>query len=333
MKSTNYNHGRLAWAAGLASLAIALTACGTAAPAADGSSGKVDVQGAMPEPTDAKTVKEYTSFDGVAAYEPAASLLPEDIRKKGVLVFGTDPTASPTKFVGSDGKTFVGLDADIARALGKVLDVQVAFKSTTFDALIPGLQAKRFDAAIADMGVTKERLEVIDMVGYVLGGHAIATNAGNPLGIGEKSMCGHKVGVAAGSIQAVKRGPAYSSECVTAGNPAIELITLPNQQELLLQVSSGQIDAGYMDAPAIAWAAKQNPDKIELAATIPGSILSMGILNGSPLTAALVPAMKHLATLPEYDEIGEKWGMNYATIDPKYLDSYETPPTPPTTQG
>lgn len=60
--------------------------------------------------------------------------------------------------------------------------------STTFDGLIPGLQAKRFDAAIAAMGVTKERPEVIDMVGYVLGGHAIATKAGNPLGLG-RSPC------------------------------------------------------------------------------------------------------------------------------------------------
>ena len=283
----------------------------------------------MPEPADPKSVKEYTNVDGITSFGPAASLLPKSIREKGVLVFGVDPTAAPTSFTGSDGEAFVGLDADLARALGRILDIQVAFKSSTFDAIIPGLQAGRFNAAIADMGVTTDRLKVIDLTGYARGGFGIATRAGNPLRIGEKTMCGHKVAVLLGSIQAVTKGPAYSAECQAQGKPPINLITMPNQQGLLLQLQSGQVDAGYIDAPGAAWAAKQNPGEIELGATISGTILSMATLKDSELTPALVAGIKHLASLPEYKDIFKKWGMDYAILEPQYLEAYKAIPTPP----
>ena len=331
MKQKYSNNRRLVLSAGFASVILALAACGgTAAPEAAGVKKTVEVQGAIPEPANPSSVKEYTTLEGIKAFEPASSLVPKDLRDKGVLVLGVDPSGgAPTSFSGSDGATFVGLDADIARALGRVLDIQIAFKGSTFDALIPGLQAKRFDAVIADMGVTVDRLKVIDMVGYARGGHGIATKPGNPLNIGENSMCGRKVAVTLASTQAVIKGPAYSADCVTRGAAPINLITVPNQQEALLQVKSGQVDAGFMDGPAVAWAAEENPKDIHLAATITGSILSMGLPHDGELTPAFVQAIKHLATLPEYSEIAKKWGMEYAELDPELLDSYQTPPTPP----
>ncbi|WP_458114018.1 transporter substrate-binding domain-containing protein [Arthrobacter sp. R1-13] len=331
MKLQTTKNRPLLLSAGLAAVVLALTACGgTAASTESGASKKqVEVQGAMPEPADPKSVKEYTSVDGIKAYEPAASLVPKDLREKGVIVFGVSPTNAPTSFTGSDGKTFVGMDADISRALGKILDIQIAYKSSTFDALIPGLQAKRFDAVIADMGVTVDRLKVIDMVGYARGGYGIATKPGNPLNIGEKSMCGRKIAVTLGSIQQVTKGPAYSADCVARGEAPINLISVPNGQEMFLQVRSGQVDAAYADGPGAAWASKQNPNEMELGATIPGTILSMALPGGSELTPALVQAIKHLASSPEYKEILKKWGLDYAILDAQYLDSYKAVPTPP----
>ena len=331
MNFKNSNHHRLVLSAGFAAVVLALTACGgTAASTESGGAGKrIEVQGAMPEPADPSTVKEYTSVASIKADETVAALVPKDIRDKGVIVFGVSPTAAPTTFVGSDGHSFVGMDADISRALGKILDIQISHKSTTFDALIPGLQAKRFDAAIADMGVTLDRLKVIDLVGYARGGFGIATKVGNPLNIGEKTMCGHKIAVTLGSTQAVTKGPAYSAECEANGKPAINLISVPNQQEMYLQLRSGQVDAAYTDAVGAGWAAKQNPNEVELGARIPGTVLSMALPKDSELTPAIVAAIKHFSTLPEYKEILTKWGMESAILDAKYLDSYKEIPSPP----
>ena len=326
---TSKKTSRLGLICALSATVLVLTGCVSAGGAGERADGPIVVQGALLEPTDPQAVAEFTSFDELSVDKMAKALVPADIREAGVLIFGVDPTAAPMEFLGSDGSTFVGFNADIARALAKILDLQIAFKSSSFDAMIPGLQAERFDAVIASMGVTEERLEVIDMVGYALGGHALASAPGNPQGIGEASMCGHTVAVAQGSIQSVTRGPEYSLACEDRGEEPIKLVTLPSQQETLLQVASGQVEAAYLDAPIVAWAAKQNPEKIELAAAIPGSIFSMGILDGSELTPALVAAIKHLASLPEYERIGERWGMEYSKLEPDLLDSYEAPPVPP----
>jgi polar amino acid transport system substrate-binding protein len=57
----------------------------------------------------------------------------------------------------------------------------------------------------------------------------------------------------------------------------------------------------------------------------------MALPKDSELTPAIVQAMKHFASTPEYKEILKKWGMDYAILDPQYLDSYKAVPTPPPT--
>lgn len=313
---TNRSFRSLTVVAGIAGLLVTGCASGSASAEQPGSAKA------------APTAKEFKSFEEVEVHQPAADLLPASVKGK-TITFGVDATAAPTKFIGSDGQTFVGLDADVARALGQVLGVNVEFSKTTFDGLIPGIQAKRFDAAIADMGVTEPRLEVLDMVGYALGGEAIAAAPGNPLDIGPDAMCGHKVAVAQGSLQAVERGPKRSEACVAAGEPAINFVTVPDQNAALLQLKSGRVEAAYADAPALSWAAKQSPDEFEKVADIPGSILSMGLIKDSELTPAFVEAMKHLTTLPAYQELTDRWGMDYAALDAETIDSYKTPPVPP----
>lgn len=276
----------------------------------------------------APTAKEFTSFKDLKVYKPAAELLPADVKGKKIVI-ALDPTSAPTRFIGSDGETVVGFDADMGRALGQVLGVDIEFKETTFDGLIPGLQAKRFDVALSDMGVTEDRLKVLDMVGYALGGEAIVTAPGNPLSIGPDSMCGHKIAVMQGGLQTVERGPKRSAACVKKGEPPINLLTLPSQNDELLQLKSGRVDAVYADGPALSWAAKNSPGDFEKVADISTSILSMGVLKDSPLTPALVEAMKHLATLPAYAESTKRWGLSYVKLNPDAIKSYKTPPTPP----
>ena len=46
----------------------------------------------------------------------------------------------------------IGFDVDVANAICKEIQATCHFKSQSFDALIPSLKAKRFDAAISDNG-------------------------------------------------------------------------------------------------------------------------------------------------------------------------------------
>ena len=83
---------------------------------------------------------------------------PQSIRDKGVIKVGSDIAYAPVEFKDDSGKT-VGIDPDLADALGKQLGVKFEFENGTFDTLITGLRSKRYDIAMSAMTDTKDRQE------------------------------------------------------------------------------------------------------------------------------------------------------------------------------
>ena len=55
----------------------------------------------------------------------------------------------------------IGFDVDVANAICKEIQATCNFKSQSFDALIPSLKAKRFDAAISAMDITEARAKQV----------------------------------------------------------------------------------------------------------------------------------------------------------------------------
>jgi polar amino acid transport system substrate-binding protein len=95
------------------------------------------------------------------ASAPLADKLPKAIRDKGIIKVGSDIAYAPVEFKDSAGKT-VGIDPDLAAAMGKQLGVDFQFENGTFDTLITGLRSKRYDIAMSAMTDTKDRQEGID---------------------------------------------------------------------------------------------------------------------------------------------------------------------------
>ena len=100
---------------------------------------------------------------GIAvAYTPKASdvkkNVPEALQKLGLkksLRFATNATFEPFEYY-QDGK-IVGIDVDVANAIGDVLGVDVEILDMEFDAIITSVQAGKADAGIAGITVTPER--------------------------------------------------------------------------------------------------------------------------------------------------------------------------------
>ena len=100
---------------------------------------------------------------GIAvAYTPKASdakkMGPEALQKLGLkksLRFATNATFEPFEYY-QNGK-IVGIDVDVANAIGDVLGVDVEILDMEFDAIITSVQAGKADAGIAGITVTPER--------------------------------------------------------------------------------------------------------------------------------------------------------------------------------
>ncbi|WP_454857897.1 transporter substrate-binding domain-containing protein [Promicromonospora soli] len=131
----------------------------------------------------------------------AIKLLPADLQEGGAITMAADLHYPPTSFLAEDNKTPVGYNVDIAHLLGEALGLDVEVKNVTWDGVIPGIAAHRYDFTATNMTPTPERLEVLDMITYWSAGSSLIVAKDNPLDLSltDQSMCGKKIAVMTGT--------------------------------------------------------------------------------------------------------------------------------------
>lgn len=98
--------------------------------------------------------------------------LPDAVRSAGVIKIGTEALYPPFESFGADNKTIVGLDPEMANALGQVLGVKVTITHTAFDGLLTALDGGRFDIVMAAITDTRARQAKYDCADYFTTGQA-----------------------------------------------------------------------------------------------------------------------------------------------------------------
>ncbi|CAN7722418.1 amino acid ABC transporter substrate-binding protein [Neorhizobium sp. LjRoot104] len=83
------------------------------------------------------------------------------IKSAGAFKIGTEGTYAPFTFHDPSGK-LVGFDVEIGQAVAEKLGVKAEFLEGKWDGLIAGLDAKRYDAVINQVGITEARKQKYD---------------------------------------------------------------------------------------------------------------------------------------------------------------------------
>ncbi|MCQ1776147.1 amino acid ABC transporter substrate-binding protein [Neorhizobium galegae] len=83
------------------------------------------------------------------------------IKSSGLFKFGTEGTYAPFTFHDASGK-LVGFDVEIGQAVAAKIGVKAEFLEGKWDGLIAGLDAKRYDAVINQVGITEARKQKYD---------------------------------------------------------------------------------------------------------------------------------------------------------------------------
>lgn len=243
-------------------------------------------------------------------------LVPANVRERGslnaVMSVGNAPLHYPTPDGSGD---MLGVDPDLAKALGDVMGLRVNVAGVTFDQIVPGLQSGRYDIAVSQMGLTPDRLKVLDFVDYFTSGTGLGVRAGNPMQITVSTMCGHAIAVSNGSIQQASYLPKLSAACVRDGKPAVQVHSFPDQQKGVLALVSGRIDGVFVDLPVLRYAAKNVPD-IAVADTYEANTpVAIGLAKGSPLAPAVQAALSQLHRDQVYGRILTKWAVQDNALD------------------
>nr|WP_250811430.1 amino acid ABC transporter substrate-binding protein [Neorhizobium tomejilense] len=83
------------------------------------------------------------------------------IKSSGIFKIGTEGTYAPFTFHDASGN-LVGFDVEIGQAVAAKIGVKAEFLEGKWDGLIAGLDAKRYDAVINQVGITEARKQKYD---------------------------------------------------------------------------------------------------------------------------------------------------------------------------
>jgi len=242
--------------------------------------------------------------------------LPDAIRNAGVVKVGTEALYPPFESFGPDNKTIVGLDPDIANALGELLGVKATMTHTAFDGLLTALDGGRFDVVIAAITDTKERQAKYDFVDYFKTGQAIVVKKGNPQGIkGATDLCGKNVSVLTASTQEKLLAEFNTKDCATN---KIKVTALPNDKDALLQVQTGRADATFTQDAVGRYNATTigGGNQFEVANAEPMLPVPVGVVfrkQDTQLRDAFQAALKELIASGAYDQILAKHDLTGGT--------------------
>lgn len=262
--------------------------------------------------TTATTSTSTTASSGADA--KVVALVPSKYKSKTLKV-AADATYAPNEFIASDGKTVVGMDADLAKALGAVMGVKVALVNASFDGIIPGLSSGKYDLGMSSFTDTKERQKTVDFVTYFSAGTSFYVKAqGGPAINSLADLCGHSVGVERGTTQA-DDATAQNTKCKTAGKAGVKVSVYPDQNAANLAISSGRAQVGMADSPVAAYIVKKSNGQFKLTGS-PYNTAPYGIAipKGSGLDKPVLAALKVLMSNGKYTAILTKWGIQKGAI-------------------
>ncbi|MFD6534138.1 ABC transporter substrate-binding protein [Streptomyces sp. NPDC060184] len=267
------------------------------------------------------------SSDKADSSAPLVDLLPKSIREKGEIKVGSDIAYPPVEFKGDDGKT-IGIDPDLADAMGKQLGVKFVFQNGTFDTLLTGLRSKRYDLAMSAMTDTKNRQdgvdpetnkkvgEGVDFVDYFTAGVSIYTRKGDDKGITTWSdLCGKKMVVQRGTVSH-DLAKAESAKCGAKG--AISIEAFDNDLEAQTRLRAGGADAGSSDFPVAAYAVKTSgggKDFQLVGEQVEAAPYGIAVAKGNDeLTKAIQAALDAIIKDGTYQKVITKWGVDAGAV-------------------
>ena len=249
------------------------------------------------------------------AIAAVAKLVPAAITSKETMTVAADASYAPNEFFAPDGHTVIGMDADLSKALAASMGLKANLVNATFDGIIPGLAAGKYDMGASSFTDTKAREKTVNFVNYFLAGTSFFTKASGGTSVtGLADLCGKTVAVEKGTTEETD-ATGQSSKCKKAGKPGVTVLTFPDQNGANLALSSGRAQLVMADSPVAAYDVKKSNGQFKITGQTYGTApYGLAFPKSSHLDVAVLAALKALMKNGTYSSILTKWGLQSGAL-------------------
>ena len=156
---------------------------------------------------------------------------------KDTLVMATNAEFPPYEF--HEGDDVVGIDADIARAIGEEMGMEVKIEDMAFDSIIPAVTSGKADFGAAGMTMTEDRKKNVDFTDtYATATQVIIVKEGSDIA-GPDDLTGKKIGVQLGTTGDIYADDIEDAE-VERYNKGFEAVQALTQDKIDAVVIDGE---------------------------------------------------------------------------------------------
>jgi polar amino acid transport system substrate-binding protein len=244
-----------------------------------------------------------------------AAQVPAAVKSKGTLNVGTEAQYAPNEFVAPDGHTIIGMDPDLVSALAGIMGLKAAFVNATFDTIIPGLAAGRYDLGASSFTDTKEREKTVDFVTYYQAGISFYAKSASSSTVNTiAELCGKTVALEKGTTEQ-EEAEKQSKACSKEGKPAVNILSFPGQNPVNLAVASGRAELAMADSPVVAYQIEQSHGQFKLLCKCYGfAPYGLALPKNNGMAQPMLAALKKLMADGTYTQILTKWGIQSGAI-------------------
>ena len=182
----------------------------------------------------------------------------EQVKSAGKIVFATEGTYAPFSYHDSKTNELTGYDVEVATAIAKEIGVKAEFAEGSFDSLLAGVDAKKYDTVADQISATDERKAKYDFTEpYTYSYGVVVTTKDNPKNV--SSFDNVK------GLKAAETGTSNWNK--TAQEKGAEIVQVNDFGHAVEALQSGRADVTLNDGLAVLDYLKQKPDaNIKIAA-------------------------------------------------------------------
>ncbi|WP_380178590.1 ABC transporter substrate-binding protein [Kalamiella sp. sgz302252] len=254
----------------------------------------------------------------------AASLIPANYKfvTPGTLTVATAVlgSAPPFGLFARDNKTVIGSEADIARLVADGLGLKLKIVPASWEDWPLGVASGKYDAAIYNITVTKERKERFDFATYrqdTLGFYVKSSSKISKIETAP-DIAGKRIIVGSGTNQEAILLQ-WDKENQARGLPAMQPLYVTDDAAATLAIQSGRADATFGPNVTGAYKAKLT-GTTKLVGVVAGgwpktANIAVTLKKGSGLVEAVQASLNSAIASGSYLQVLDRWGETVEKID------------------